>query len=100
MSVILFCEDDPAVQKLIRMALRNSVHDVHIAENGKEGLRMAKELRPIVLFSDVAMPLMDGFQLAEALHADPTSRASRSSSSLRRSSDMTSMRRCAAAPSA
>ena len=70
MSVILFCEDDPAVQKLIRMALRNSVHDVHIAENGKEGLRMAKEL-PIVLFSDVAMPLMDGFQLAEALHADP-----------------------------
>ena len=70
MSVILFCEDDPAVQKLIRMALRNSVHDVHIAENGKEGLRMAKQLRPIVLFSDVAMPLMDGFQLAEALHAD------------------------------
>ena len=71
MSAILFCEDDPAVQKLIRMALRNSVHDVHIAENGKEGLRMAKERRPIVLFSDVAMPLMDGFQLAEALQADP-----------------------------
>ena len=71
MSTILFCEDDPAVQKLIRMALRNSPHDVHIAVNGRDGLRMAKELRPIVLFSDVAMPLMDGFQLAEALQADP-----------------------------
>lgn len=32
---------------------------------------MARQLRPIVLFSDVAMPLMDGFQLAEALHAGP-----------------------------
>jgi CheY-like chemotaxis protein len=71
MSRILFCEDDPAIHKLIRMALRNSQHEVSMASNGAEGLKLAKELRPAVVFSDVAMPDMDGFQLLDAMHADP-----------------------------
>ncbi len=71
MSRILFCEDDPAIHKLIRMALRNSAHDVSMAANGREGLRLAREIRPAVIFTDVAMPDMDGFQLADAIRADP-----------------------------
>jgi CheY-like chemotaxis protein len=70
-SKILFCEDDPAIHKLIRMALRNSVHEVSMAVNGREGLRLAREIRPTVIFTDVAMPDMDGFQLADAIRADP-----------------------------
>jgi len=70
-SRILFCEDDPAIHKLIRAAMRNTTHDITVASNGREGLRLAKELRPAVVFSDVSMPEMDGFQLADALRADP-----------------------------
>ena len=65
MSRILFCEDDLTIHKLIRMALRSSPHEVTMATNGREGLKLAKELRPQVVFSDVAMPEMDGFKLAE-----------------------------------
>jgi CheY-like chemotaxis protein len=71
MSRILFCEDDPSVHKLIRMALRNSTHEVLMANDGAAGLAMAKTHKPAIIFSDVAMPVMDGFQLADALRADP-----------------------------
>jgi CheY-like chemotaxis protein len=70
-SRILFCEDDPAIHKLIRMALRNSPHEVRMAGDGAEGLAMARSFKPAIVFSDVAMPVMDGFQLADAMHADP-----------------------------
>jgi CheY-like chemotaxis protein len=70
-STILFCEDDPAIHKLIRMALRNSPHKVLMAHDGAEGLAMAKAHRPSIVFSDVAMPIMDGFQLVDAMRADP-----------------------------
>ena len=71
MSRLLFCEDDLTIHKLIRMALRGSTHEVMMARDGAEGLRMARELRPVVVFSDVAMPVMNGFELADAMRADP-----------------------------
>jgi CheY-like chemotaxis protein len=71
MSRILFCEDDPAIHKLIRMVMRNTTHEIAMASTGRDGLRLAKELRPMVVFSDVSMPDMDGFQLASAMRADP-----------------------------
>ena len=71
MSRILFCEDDPAIHKLIRTALRNSAHEVLMAPDGAQGLAMIKAFRPTIVFSDVAMPIMDGFQLADAMRADP-----------------------------
>ena len=71
MSRILFCEDDLTIHKLIRMALRGSAHEVMMAKDGAEGLRMARQRPPVVVFSDVAMPVMNGFELADAMRADP-----------------------------
>lgn len=70
MSRILFCEDDLTIHKLIRMALRGSEHEVMMAADGAQGLKMARERRPVVVFTDVAMPVMTGFELADAMHAD------------------------------
>ena len=71
MSRMLFCEDDLTIHKLIRMALRGSAHEVTMARDGAEGLRLARELRPVAVFTDVAMPVMSGFELADAMRADP-----------------------------
>jgi len=70
-SRVVFCEDDPMIRKLVQTALRSTTHDVHFAEDGKQGLAMIEKLRPDVVFSDVAMPEMNGFQLADAMHARP-----------------------------
>lgn len=71
MGKIVFCEDDPMIRKLIQAALRNAPHEVHIAADGEEGLALIGRIRPDVVFSDVSMPRLDGYQLQEALRASP-----------------------------
>jgi CheY-like chemotaxis protein len=70
-SRVVFCEDDPMIRKLVQTALRSTSHEVHLAENGKLGLDLIKQVRPDVIFSDVSMPEMDGFELADAMRAIP-----------------------------
>jgi len=71
MGKIVFCEDDPMIQKLIQAAMRGSGHDLHIASDGEEGLALIRRVRPDLIFSDVSMPKLDGFQLGDALKAAP-----------------------------
>ena len=71
MSKVVFCEDDPMIRKLVQTAMRSTTHDVLIAEDGKQGLDLIGRIRPDVVFSDVAMPVMDGFELADAMRARP-----------------------------
>jgi CheY-like chemotaxis protein len=70
-SKVVFCEDDPMIRKLVQTALRATTHDVHIAEDGRQGLGLIEKIHPDVVFSDVAMPEMDGFELADAMRARP-----------------------------
>jgi CheY-like chemotaxis protein len=70
-SKVVFCEDDPMIRKLVQAALRSTTHDVHIADDGKQGLDLIQRVRPDVVFSDVSMPVMDGFELADAMRAMP-----------------------------
>lgn len=59
------------IQKLIRAALRAEDHELHLASSGDEGLELIRRELPDVVFTDVSMPGMDGFQLASHLKADP-----------------------------
>jgi CheY-like chemotaxis protein len=70
-SKVVFCEDDPMIRKLVQAALRATTHEVHFAENGAEGLALIEQVRPDVVFSDVLMPQMDGFAMADAVRAKP-----------------------------
>lgn len=71
MGKIVFCEDDPMIQKLVLAALRGSAHEVHLASDGEEGLALVRSVRPDIIFSDVSMPKLDGYQLGDALKASP-----------------------------
>ena len=71
MSKVVFCEDDPMIQKLIRVAMRSEGHEVHVASDGHEGLELIRREQPAVIFTDVSMPGLDGYQLATELRADP-----------------------------
>jgi len=70
-SKVVFCEDDPMIRKLVQAALRSTSHEVHMAEDGKRCLALIERLRPDVVFSDVLMPEMDGFSLADTMHTRP-----------------------------
>ena len=71
MAKIVFCEDEERIQKLIRIMLRSTLHEVYIASDGIEGLALVECERPELIFSDVSMPNCDGFQMADALKAQP-----------------------------
>ena len=71
MAKIVVCEDSPAIQKLIQMALRTSGHEVLVAGDGLDGLALIDRERPDVVLTDIAMPGLDGLELIQALRRRP-----------------------------
>jgi CheY-like chemotaxis protein len=68
---ILVIDDDPeAVDIIARSAARIGL-SVRRAFNGAEGLAAARAQPPGAIVMDLSMPGMDGFQLLEAIAADP-----------------------------
>lgn len=67
---ILLIEDDPALRQFIRASLP-SVYRIAEAADGAEGIRMALDLVPDLVVSDLMMPEKSGFEVAETLKNDP-----------------------------
>jgi CheY-like chemotaxis protein len=68
---VLVIDDDPAVRDYMTRALAAEAVQVVTAADGEEGLKLAGQLRPAVIFLDVLMPKMDGWAVLTALKADP-----------------------------
>lgn len=64
---ILVVDDSKTVRTSLNVALLNSTHEIFEAENGIEGLAMAFEKKPDLMFIDVLMPRLDGLQLCQML---------------------------------
>lgn len=62
MSMILVAEDNPVNQTLIQKILVKLGHEVTIAENGKEALSAFVNGSYDLIFMDIQMPVMDGFE--------------------------------------
>jgi CheY-like chemotaxis protein len=71
MAKIVFCEDEKLLQKLVRLILRSTEHEVYIASDGLEGLALIEQEHPDLILTDISMPGCDGFQLADAVKAHP-----------------------------
>ncbi len=61
-SLILLVEDNPLNQKLSERILTNLGMNVHIAQHGLEAISMVKNNAYDLLFMDIHMPVMDGFE--------------------------------------
>lgn len=67
MATILLADDDASVRELVRRALTQEGHTVHVTEDGAEALQhLTQHAAGIdVLVSDVNMPQIDGITLAQ-----------------------------------
>ena len=70
-STILVIDDDPTVHDLMRRFLTKEGFRVAIAPGGKEGIQLAKELKPDLITLDVLMAETDGWSVLTTLKADP-----------------------------
>jgi signal transduction histidine kinase/CheY-like chemotaxis protein len=68
---VLIVDDDPSVRSVTERFLTREGFSVITAENGREGLRLARELHPLAITLDVMMPDLDGWTVLAALKGDP-----------------------------
>ncbi len=68
---VLVIDDDPAARELVGRALGKAGFRVVGAESAEEGLRLARTVKPIAMISDVLLPGMTGWNLLEAMKAEP-----------------------------
>ena len=67
MARLLVVDDSRLTRRLIAGALKKAGHEVREAGDGAEGLEAFKSERPDFIFSDLLMPVMDGFEFAAAV---------------------------------
>jgi signal transduction histidine kinase/ActR/RegA family two-component response regulator len=68
---ILVVDDHQDARDSLVLLLQAWGHTVEAGHDGIEGLRLAQTFRPHVVIMDIAMPRMDGFELARHLRAEP-----------------------------
>src|SRR3989344_6977330 len=71
---VLLIEDEKEVLELYRLKLTLDDYKVITAESGREGLDKAREANPDLVFLDIKMPEMDGFEVLKKLREDPATR--------------------------
>jgi CheY-like chemotaxis protein len=69
--LILVVDDDATVRELVERHLQRSGFAVVTAAGGREGLRLARELRPAAVTLDIMMPDLDGWTVLAAIKGDP-----------------------------
>ncbi len=68
---ILYVEDNPNNMLLIRRILQAEGHDMLEAVDGEEGWKVAVRERPDLIFMDLLMPGIDGFELTRKIKNTP-----------------------------
>jgi PAS domain S-box-containing protein len=68
---VLVVDDTPAALFMVSKLLEKLGQTVFTASSAEEGIQLATELRPEIVISDIGMPCMDGYQLAETLRSLP-----------------------------
>ena len=74
MALILIVDDSPTEVHVMKKALEKSGYKTASAADGAEGVRMAREMTPDLIFMDVVMPGVNGYQATRVLSNDPKTR--------------------------
>ncbi len=69
---VLLIEDEPVIRELVRSMLTDGEVSVDCAENGIEGLKLARTRRYQLILLDVVLPQMDGITVCRMLKREPT----------------------------
>ena len=69
-KTILVVDDEKDLLDLIEYNLKKEGFAVLKAENGEEGIAIAKEHKPDLVLMDIMMPKMDGMEAVENMRAD------------------------------
>jgi CheY-like chemotaxis protein len=64
---VLIVEDDTAIRTLIHEILGDDGQEVIVANDGRQGVMLARESVPDIILMDVNMPVMDGIMASHLI---------------------------------
>ena len=70
---LLICDDEPYIRMLLEQTLEDLEDEgveLLVGKNGEEGLNLILEHRPQLVFMDVMMPKMSGFEVCKTVKLD------------------------------
>ena len=67
---VLVVDDEPFICRSLSFVLRKENYEVFEARNGEEALLAIEEHRPDLVFLDVMMPKVNGFEVTRRVRAD------------------------------
>ena len=69
---ILVVDDEPYILRALSYLLTREGYRVIIADNGEDGLARAREIHPPLVFLDIMMPRLNGYDVCEQIKQDPS----------------------------
>jgi DNA-binding response OmpR family regulator len=70
MKKILIVDDEQDIVESLKFVLEASNFTCYTADNGEDGLKMAKEIFPDLMILDVMMPKINGYKISRLLKYD------------------------------
>jgi CheY-like chemotaxis protein len=64
---VLLVQSDAESARIFHTALSNAGHEVATAATGEQAIRVALEKRPDVILTELALPVVDGWQVLNVL---------------------------------
>jgi DNA-binding response OmpR family regulator len=68
---VLIIEDEPHIVLSLEYLLEQAGYEVASAADGVQGLEMVRRWRPDVVLLDIMMPERNGYEVCQAIKADP-----------------------------
>ena len=68
---VLVVDDDIDSLHLFSLLLKRAGHTVHVSQSAANAIRLIEEIHPDVVFLDLAMPDLDGFEVAKQVRRHP-----------------------------
>ena len=68
---LLLADDSITIQRVVGITFANEDYEITTVDNGDDAVAKAKEIKPDIILADVIMPKKNGYEVCEAIHADP-----------------------------
>jgi two-component system phosphate regulon response regulator PhoB len=69
--LVLVVEDHPDTRTAVQWCLSDRGYDVLVAADGEAAMRLVRERRPDVVYLDMNLPQISGYDVCEQIRSDP-----------------------------